>query len=259
MPSLRASGVPGSQPRRPCSQDRPEMTAGAEPLGSAPVFPGPPAGVEAADEVCVWVRGGHDQPLAGLEHRGVEGVEPLDLVASSARTSPSSAGSEAMPQRVSPLCTWTIRVGSGVPGDWVATEPAAVTKTPIAKATSRAATTTTTRPRRVSRTVERRGRTAARTAGPAAGLNRVSSVIVLIGTPGEGGLVGLGSAAGSTAAGSSCRGGHRQSPAGAGSIRRSIEHVFESRACVRTISSTCSNRCSTAGPGEGRHAVRTDV
>jgi len=48
---------------------------------------------------------------------------------------------------------------------------------------------------------------------------------VVIGTPGEGGLVGLGSAAGSTAAGSSCRRGHRQSPAGAGSIRCSIEHL----------------------------------
>src|SRR4051812_2092324 len=120
-----------------------------------------------------------------------------------------------MSQRVSPLLTCTMRVGSGVPGRWVATEPAAVTKTPTAKATSRAATTTTTRPRRVSRTVDLdladRGR---RRSEP----NIVSRVIVVIWTPGEGGLAGLG------LGGSSCRDRHRQ--------WRAFDQTFD-RTCVR--------------------------
>src|SRR5690242_1464046 len=94
-----------------------------------------------------------------------------------------------MAHRVSPLPTWMIRVGSGVPGCWVATEPAAVTNTPTAKATRSAATTTTIRPRRVRRTVDR-GRDTVRL--NELGLNMVSRVIVLIGTPGEVGSVSVG-------------------------------------------------------------------
>ena len=67
------------------------------------------------------------------------------------RTSPSSARSAAIAQRVSPVPTVTTRVGSGVPASPVATEPAA-TRMPIASASTRENRNTTTRPRRVSRT-----------------------------------------------------------------------------------------------------------
>ena len=73
-------GQPECMSRRaqPGADLRPEA-AGAEPPAPPLFFPGPPAGVEAADEVLVWLAGGDHQALAGGEHPGVEGVEPLDL------------------------------------------------------------------------------------------------------------------------------------------------------------------------------------
>src|SRR5688572_30100630 len=50
----------------------------AGPMVPPPVFPGSPAGVESAGEVLLLRR--HPQPLAGQDHPGVEGVEPLDAV-----------------------------------------------------------------------------------------------------------------------------------------------------------------------------------
>ena len=146
----RGAGVAGHRAsvcRDRCSTDgaRNDRRGGA---GLAPplVFPGPSAGVEAADEVCGGAQpAGTTQPLAGLTSiRGVERVELLDPVHHRARRRRRRRAAAAMSQRVSPVPTCTTLVGSGVPGSPVATEPAAVTKTPTARTTSSASTTTTT-------------------------------------------------------------------------------------------------------------------
>ena len=67
-------------------------------------FPGPPAGVEAAGEV-LWCRSTPWRgpgSLAGGEHAGVEGVEPLDPLHHRADVAVGRRASAAMSQRVSP-------------------------------------------------------------------------------------------------------------------------------------------------------------
>ena len=107
------------------------------------------------------------QALAGLDHRGVEGVEPLDAVDHRPHLAVAGELTGDAPQGVAGPTT-TVRVGVGVPGCSEAEEPAP-SATPRASTATSEARKIVSRPRRVSRTCESAvpatGRTAAVSSG----------------------------------------------------------------------------------------------
>ena len=81
------------------------------------VFPGSPAGVEAAGEACGGsLRGGDPDLLAGGEHAGVEGVDPLDPLDHRAGRRRRWRPWRRCPRGSRPRRPGRPRVGSGWPG-----------------------------------------------------------------------------------------------------------------------------------------------
>ena len=210
-----------------------EMPRGAETAWVPPlVFPGPPAGVESAGEVCECQSlGGDPQLLAGDEHPGVEGVEALDPLHHRARRRRRRGGlggdvvegvagaDQDDPGRLG---------GAGAPR-W---RPSRCPRR--CRAAARASACRGTPP-------AGRAGSAAPTAAMGAGLLLIiwSIVMVLIGTSWGSGGQACRSASEQclTAATDSASSGPR-------SIRLSIEHVCDVRAGVRTESSGAPNECS---------------
>ena len=210
------------------------MAAGAEPVGSPPLSsPARQPGSKSADEVCGGASSGRD-------HQALAGGSMPESRALSSRSAPSSRGRRRRRRgrrrcpRGCRRCRRHDLGGLGGAGLLGGDRAGRGTKTPTAKASSSAAAhhdpTAAGQPH-----VAATHRRPAQRAGP----NMVSSVIVLIGTPGE-----VGSASWSSDRVVEVATDSRPVVAIV-SIRRSIEHMYEVRAGVRTNSRHgCSNGVS---------------